>query len=577
MIGLDGILPKNLRVNSADVRTDVDVGESVVAKCLEITPSTSNIADVWPASSLWYDSNSGKLMLGSTEVGGGTGSTIDEEILYNDTGNVGGDTRLKFDKTTGTLSTYKLQVNYSNPALFSLYAIGGARLGDHTFTTGVFGSHNDSAIHSTNGACCMDARSYHGMGWQIAATDSTGHNFKWHTGSAMTDLMQLDQAGRLELYNDLGIVDNAGDGYNIRREAVNSGGYPYELTVGPEPISSETIDPVRCSVISKVPGTGNVKVSVLSGARADFLPDEIRTIANEGMISGVNSEYHTGFNCVQMTDLAHNTLVLGYNAYYSSVDTVATLKNGQSFAIESTATGDVNIMTGAYDYNATWALSPRITFPKEGSGTKINGNSYWAGRIYPTLNQSSDGGAGYRIVCYDTDSNHSSTYQTLCEPKTIASSTSGNLLRISNGVLFSDSSSRRYKQDIANAPDLSSAILQLQGITFRYKDDVKRLGDDAIPGTSFLAETAAAIDKRLASTETVGPDDEVPDDAMVIQTRSDGTRVIVGGIQLSAVVVGLVQLCQGLDSQIDTLTANQDRIMDDYTDLLARVSALENK
>lgn len=223
---------------NVDVGQDILAGETVTSKGLELEPIGSNIADNYPTTTLWLDNSTGLLMLGDTPLTTSAAGE-DQEVIYNDNGNLAGDSSLKFNPSTSLLSVFKIQCNYSNPNSYSLYTVGGARLGDHTFTTNTFGGVNDSAIRSTNGASGdIGTKSYHGIGWQISASDNTGNVYRWLKGSADTELMTLDESAKLTVNGELHLATNA----FLRAQSGNlklSDGYAHEHTLSELiPISS---------------------------------------------------------------------------------------------------------------------------------------------------------------------------------------------------------------------------------------------------------------------------------------------------------------------------------------------------
>lgn len=116
-----------------------------------------------------------------------------------------------------------------------------------------------------------------------------------------------------------------------------------------------------------------------------------------------------------------------------------------------------------------------------------------------------------------------------------------------NGTYHVGSSSRRYKTDIENYVVDIDKLLSMQPVTFRYKSEVKEVGDAAGYTTGFIAEDF----DEAGLTEYV-----------VYSTQDDGTK-IPEGIQYEKLAVGLHSV---ISSQQGTINS-----------LISRIEALESK
>lgn len=135
-------------------------------------------------------------------------------------------------------------------------------------------------------------------------------------------------------------------------------------------------------------------------------------------------------------------------------------------------------------------------------------------------------------------------------PGLVSSAVSGVPVHVDAGTgrLYQYTSSRRFKQDITDAADLSRGVLGLRPRRFRHRDDVR--ADPAAPAaTGFIAEEVA----------------EVLPEAVV--SNVDGEAE---GLRETAIITGLVQLAQRQQTQLD---AQQQQI----NDLSRRLAALEGE
>lgn len=130
-------------------------------------------------------------------------------------------------------------------------------------------------------------------------------------------------------------------------------------------------------------------------------------------------------------------------------------------------------------------------------------------------------------------------------PDTRTRSTTGGLAVFvaSNGTYHVGSSSRRFKQDIANYSVDYNSFLSINPVTFRYKSEVEEVGESAGTTVGFIAEEL----EELGLTEYV-----------VLDEKGDPF-----GINYSNMVVALKDIVTKQDEMIKSLTA--------------RIEALESK
>jgi hypothetical protein len=71
----------------------------------------------------------------------------------------------------------------------------------------------------------------------------------------------------------------------------------------------------------------------------------------------------------------------------------------------------------------------------------------------------------------------------------------------SNGKLGAQTSSRRFKKDIADMNDASEALLALRPVTFRYKPELDKAG---IPQYGLVADEVAEVNPDLVVRDENG-------------------------------------------------------------------------
>lgn len=131
-------------------------------------------------------------------------------------------------------------------------------------------------------------------------------------------------------------------------------------------------------------------------------------------------------------------------------------------------------------------------------------------------------------------------------PGLVSSSTAGVPMHINatTGRIYQYTSSARFKQDIRDARDLAGPILGLRAREFRHVDDVAEDPDSA-PAVGFIAE----------EVESAGLSEAV--------VKSDGENA--DGLRETAIITGLVQLCQQQQAEINELRSRIEAIENGQT------------
>lgn len=126
-------------------------------------------------------------------------------------------------------------------------------------------------------------------------------------------------------------------------------------------------------------------------------------------------------------------------------------------------------------------------------------------------------------------------------PGLVSSSTAGVPMHINatTGRIYQYTSSSRFKQDIKDARDLATPVLGLRAREFRHVDDVAADPDSA-PAVGFIAE----------EVEAAGLSEAV--------VKSDGENA--DGLRETAIITGLVQLCQRQQAELAELRSRIDAI-----------------
>lgn len=124
----------------------------------------------------------------------------DNRIPFSNSGMLGSSSWLYHDSGSSTLNAYKIKLNCSNPTDYSLHAVGGARIGNHTFSTDTMNGISNTSIHSTFSNYSLGERSEYGITKGINYCDPTAaFSYLWLTGSAETQIMRLSDTGLLTL------------------------------------------------------------------------------------------------------------------------------------------------------------------------------------------------------------------------------------------------------------------------------------------------------------------------------------------------------------------------------------------
>jgi hypothetical protein len=213
----------------------------------------------------------------------------------------------------------------------------------------------------------------------------------------------------------------------------------------------------------------------------------------------------TGWQALFNNTTGHDNTANGYQALASNTDGGQNTASGYQALFENTA-GDGNTANGfqALASNTTGLFNTAYGYSSlsESTGSFNIALGFQAGSNLTTGGGNIDignqgvGGESRTIRIGDTQT---ATYIAGISGKTAAGGAA--IFVTANGKLGTMTSSRRFKQDIADMDAASEALLALRPVTFRYKPELDKAG---IPQYGLVAEEVAEVNPDLVLRDEKG-------------------------------------------------------------------------
>lgn len=226
-------------------------------------------------------------------------------------------------------------------------------------------------------------------------------------------------------------------------------------------------------------GSGNVFMNMYPGAVGGGSSDQFYLQYGTTPDYSADNALTLGNNSFALyAGSGNNSVVSGYannarfsaTGSYSSIDIEA---NGTGSVMNLYSTSTMSLISSG----AVTVTGSNVTLGSTGA-LALNGQLSCSGGTFNGTALVVGSGSTY-IRCLDTYTRNT---------------TGGLDVRVaSNGTYFSVASSRRFKQNIENYSVNKSAFLQMQPVTYKYKQEVEELGDAAGTAVGYIAEDLDAL------------------------------------------------------------------------------------